>query len=363
MLIDQLDGLRDTLLVQCGPVDAAAALALANRPGAGVVVSTRRRAELWALAASAADRPMLVDASRYTGARRLMASEPFDPSWLDAQREARLPVMTDSGYVAEGDGPGLSSILRRAIELGDVIATLPLSPWWLSPSGGLPALLEHVHEAGVPIAVAMEHPGDPLGVARTLRGMLGLLDVGVPVIQLRCDLSGLGLMCHGAWAAAVGTRTSLRHLYPIKKRGGPVRRASVATVVRECLSFIGVDKIARAVQKDPENSLWAACTCQVCAGRQLDWIAQLTEREQQERAAFGHALEMLFDLRDHLLRTPADRPQSWRAHCDAARCRYDELEAAGFDWKRPPALNSWGRIPGPTSTLGWNLGPSYSPGW
>ena len=71
-----------------------------------------------------------------------------------------------------------------------------------------------MHAAGVPIALVLEHRVDPYSVARTLSGVLQLLRIGRPVLQLRCDVSGLGLLCHGAHAAAICTRSSLRHLYP-----------------------------------------------------------------------------------------------------------------------------------------------------
>ncbi|WP_433555813.1 hypothetical protein ACQPWY_25800 [Pseudonocardia xinjiangensis] len=177
---DRLERLQDVLLIQCPQKDAYAAVKLAERPGAGVVVTTANRSDVWALAPVADGRPLLFDASRYAGKRRRLASGPFDRSWLAAQREAEVPVLTDSGYVAEGDEAGLVSVLQRAADLGDVIATLALHSWWLNRAGGLDRLLGHVQAAGVPIALALEHSGDPLGVGRTLRGMIALLGVGVP---------------------------------------------------------------------------------------------------------------------------------------------------------------------------------------
>ncbi|WP_433555814.1 hypothetical protein ACQPWY_25805 [Pseudonocardia xinjiangensis] len=128
----------------------------------------------------------------------------------------------------------------------------------------------------------------------------------------------------------------------------------MATVVRDCLSFVAVDKIARAVQADPENSLWMACTCQACAGRQLEWIHYLRDRDEQQAAAFGHALEILFDLRDHLVSpalNPKDRQLSWREHCGAALARYDELHDAGQEWPTAPNfLRQWFNLPVPSRT-------------
>lgn len=102
---EQLERLRDVLLAQCAATEVYSALSIAHRSGAGVVVSTRQRREVLALADLAGRReiPLLVDAARYTGATRRRASELFDPSWLRVQREAELPVLSDSGYVGEYD--------------------------------------------------------------------------------------------------------------------------------------------------------------------------------------------------------------------------------------------------------------------
>lgn len=355
---DRLDRLRDALLVQCLSGDAVEALELADRPGTGLVVTTSRPEDVWVFAGLADGRPLLVDAARYVGGQRLFAAEEFDRRWLGVQRAAGLAVLTDSGYLADGDEKGLLSVLHRAADLaaawpgGDVVAMLAMHPRWLHPSGGLDRLLHHVAAVGVPIAVALEHPKDPLGVGATLHGMLALLAVGVPVIGLRGDVSGLGLLAHGAWAAAVGTRTRLRHLYPMARPGGgPPRTPSVATVVRELLAYVTVAKIAAAVQRNPDDSLWQPCSCRACRARQLDWIARAPDEATQQRAAFAHALETLFDLRDDLLGRPhrGDRQVSWQQHCSNALARYDQLLREDRQpWERPPALRHWYTLPVPT---------------
>lgn len=353
-----MDRLRGALLVQCWPDEAEGVRQLAaGRPGAGVLVTTPDVELARRAAGSAGGHEVLVlDASRYAGARRLSASAPFRESWLYLQRELRLPVLTDSGYAGQGDRAGVTSVLDRAARLGPhVVATLALSPWWFEEGGGLGFLLGRVERAGVPVAVALEHQRDPLGVQRTLRGLVQLIGVGVPVIQLRCDVSGLGLLCHGAWAAAVGTRSNLRHFYPVpgSKGGFAPRKAKTATLVKECLSYIDIQRIARAVQADPDDSLWLPCECAICGYRSLDWLSTLTDEAEQQRAAFGHALETLFDLRDALVAgtcSPADRQASWRAHCENAIARFQGIAGGGASWSAPPFLRCWRSVPLTTPT-------------
>jgi hypothetical protein len=342
--------LTGTLLVQCAAAEAMPVAAVADRPGAGLVLTRRVTDRNGSAAAEAVRRlresgyrwPMLLDASRYSGPVRSLASGPFSLDWIALQRRLRLPVLTDSGYVADGDLLGLTSILERARLLGDVIAVLPLQSSWLSHRGRRQFLLDRVQHAGVPIAVVLEHGKDPLGVQGVLAGLLELLALPVPVLLLRCDTSALGALCHGAMSAAVGTISALRHLYPMPRTPGRPRPTEVAAVVKQCLAFVGVDRIATAVQADPDDRMWA-CDCATCKQRTLDWLATVAPRPPRERAASAHSVEVLLDLRDELCRrsSPAERQASWRAHLDNACSRYDQIEQESRALSRPAFLGSW----------------------
>lgn len=347
-----LHQLRGALLVQCWPSEVQQVAELADRQGTGLVVTTSDAQVARAVAEIGKGRVLLFDASRYVGAGRLAASASFRDPWLRLQRSLGLPVLTDSGYAGPEDRTGVVSVLDRAAPLGtDVVATLALSPWWLDSSGGLEFLIEQVSRVGVPVAIALEHRSDPLGVRKTLHGLIRLLSVGVPVIQLRCDVSGLGLLCHGAWAAAVGTQSNLRHFYPVPPTRHRFRppKPKIATVVKELLSYIAVDRIAQAVQSDPDDSLWLPCECVACNYRTLNWISTLTDEEDKERAAFTHALEMLFGLRDELMTgslPEADRQAGWRAQCSNAMFRFQAVDNGGVDgWSPPPFLRYWHGLP------------------
>lgn len=347
--------LTGTLLVQCAPAEAMPVAAVADRPGAGLVLTRRVTDRNGTAAAEAVRRlresgyrwPMLLDASRYAGPVRSLASGPFSLDWIAVQRRLRLPVLTDSGYVAEDDLLGLVSILDRARLLGDVIAVLPLQSSWLSQRGRRQFLLERIAHAGVPVAIALEHAKDPLGVQAVLAGLLEVLALPVPVLLLRCDTAALGALCHGAMSAAVGTTSALRHLYPTPRTPGRVRPPEVAAVVKQCLAYIGVDRIATAVQADPDEPMWA-CYCATCKQRTLDWLVTVGPRPARERAAFTHSVEVLLDLRDDLCRrsSPAQRQASWRAHLANAESRYDEIEQESRALTRPAFLAAWLAVTG-----------------
>ncbi len=153
-VVNRLDRLRDALLVQCPRGDVAPALQVADRPGTGVVVTADRYDDVRLLAGLAGDRPLLIDAARYAGGQRALASVAFDQRWLAVQRDAGLLVLTDSGYASEDDEKGLLSVLHRTADLcdfgraGDVVATLALHPGWLNAAGGLERLSRTFAESG-----------------------------------------------------------------------------------------------------------------------------------------------------------------------------------------------------------------------
>jgi hypothetical protein len=337
--------LESALLVQCAPSQAAQAAELANRAGGGLVISGQA-------ALTKADElkrqglPVLCDAQRYTGAKRALADADFSHQWLACQRDLGGPVLTDSGYVGKHDVAGLRSILRRTLRLGEnAFALLPLHADWLKESPDRDVLLDEVTATGVPIAVALEHQSDPLGVQQVLRGLLMLLATDVPVILLRSDVSAIGALCHGAHAAAIGTTTALRHIYPMPKpgAGGGGRRASVAAFEPHFLNYVTVDKLAGAVQRTPENNLWT-CECTACGGRAVDHFATIRDETSRQDYAFRHSIELLYLLREEFFTVDVDRKVAWDARCDAAICHHLDVRAELPDWRTPTFLAAWRKV-------------------
>ncbi|WP_344503394.1 hypothetical protein [Dactylosporangium maewongense] len=345
-----------TLLVHCSANQALRCAPIAERPGAGLVISPFQRDEAGLLATAAYllrqrhfEAPLLLDAARYAGPARLPASAPFNPRWLRRQRELGVPVLTDSGYVDSGDEPGLAGILHRAAVLPDTIAVLPLHPIWLQDRLHRTVLTGHIRAAGGPVALVLEASRDPFALPGVVEGLLAVLGCGVPTLLLRCDVSALGALCHGAAAAAVGTVAGLRHLTPRPApQSGPVARgfrpAAPSAVFAPALSYRRINAISRARRRHPDPGLFG-CACTVCDGRDVDWMAELDDRER-EVPAFEHSIRVLQDLRDELLRSADTAPASWTAHCTDAVYRSREL-----GWDPAPMLRHWQRHQSPGATV------------
>lgn len=349
------DDLQGTLFVQCRADQAAAASELVRgRAGSGLVLSGGG-----ALRASRAlkgygfDRPILCDAERYKGRNRYLAEAAFDQEWIASQRRLQGPVLTDSGYVEEGDVTGLRSILERTRRLGDdAIACLPLHLSWLKNSDDVEKLCAEIVAHNVPVALVLEHRNDPLGVQGALRNLLKLLKLGTPIMLLRSDVSALGALCFGALCAAVGTMPALRHLYPVASGGGGGGERPVSILVPHCISYVTTDKVAGAIPLTPDQAHHWVCECDTCYGRQLDHFVTIDDYDARVEAAFCHSFQWLLDIRDELFEprlTAAARRNSWIERCKSAAFYHEELAKAPLyrDWPVPAFLKAWEAVGSP----------------
>ena len=81
------------------------------------------------------------------------------------------------------------------------------------------------------------------------------------MLMLRCDSSALGLLANGALAAAYGTRTSIRHLYP-SQGGGGNSKARESALWPAGMALHYRDLLYNAVSASPADPCWV-CSCPV----------------------------------------------------------------------------------------------------
>ncbi|MGH3724614.1 MAG: hypothetical protein ACRDUS_10890 [Mycobacterium sp.] len=323
------------LLVQVGPGEAGEFVDLAATGAAGMILSggtgaltardLRRRGYKGAL---------LMDRQRYRGAARATADAQFDPNWLNQQREAQVNcVLTDSGYVASGDIGGLGSVLDRTARISDAAAVLALANSWLQ-GADLRRLIDCTRGFTQPIALVIEHAGDPFSSRRILDGVLEFLDSGPPVIALCSDISALGLLANGAVAAGYGCRSSLRHLYPVRSGGGPKIDRPEAALWPTGMALHYVDGLYDAAMIDRGAPQWE-CACYLCNGLSVERLVTVPKLEVHQHNYAG-----LLERHRELAGAPADdRPRVWREWCDLAIERHNELTGT---LRIPRSLRNWG---------------------
>jgi hypothetical protein len=188
--------------------------------------------------------------------------------------------------------------------------------------------------------VAIEHDGDPFSAQYLLRGFLRLLaQVEVPLLLLRSDVSALGALCHGAHAAAIGTTSGLRHIYPRRRGGGPARHPALAAFVTALLGYHTIERFAKVVDKTPDLEHYWACQCDTCHG----WTPASVDSPE---AAFRHSLDAQLRLRDELFhaQTREALVSTWHEHCSHALNLHEEIAKELPDWPRPAGLRTWLRV-------------------
>jgi len=334
--------LTDRVLTQVEPRDALGLVGVTDSPGGGMVVSGTEALQIAEyLRGRGYRQPLLVDRQRYKGKARCSADHPLDPNWITRQRRLGLAaVLPDAGYVAEGNLNGLRHVLTAPAGIEGAVAVLALANWWLH-GPGLRLLLSEVTDAQTPLALVIEHAGDPLGARRILTGVLALLGTGIPVIPLRCDISALGLIAHGALAAAFGSRSSLRHLYPIRDGGGSGGERPESALWPVGLALHYRDLLHDAIATHPEAESRWDCDCSVCGGRCLDRLdtALVTEVRAHNTASI---LRLRTALLDHPRQT---RPGVWRSWAQRSQCEHQSVSTQAVALKTPPAILNWAHIP------------------
>ncbi|MEV0229319.1 hypothetical protein [Nonomuraea sp. NPDC050786] len=332
--------LANRLLVQIPANRAEEFWYLGADYGAGIVVSGGQALSAVSLhKEELAQRPVMVDRRRYAGAKRPSGTTLFTQSWIQTQRQMRLPVvLTDSGYVGRADRSALVAILEQTVRAGtEVTAVLPLSASWLADDE-VKHLIGEINQHRVPVALVLEHTADPLATQWAVRGLKHLLEQARPAVSLLCtDLSGIGALAHGAAWVAVGVTSSLRHLYPADRPGPPYGTLPTKyAIVPRLLSFMRVERIlegwAHTQQHDDlVEDLWR-CACAECGNRTMDRFATCADV-----SLAAHNASVLDDLQQQVT-----SPASWASAIDGALGWYQWIEDEyHLIWEPPRFMNAW----------------------
>lgn len=178
-----------------------------------------------------------------------------------------------------------------------------------------------------------------MGVQAVVRGLVHVLGADQPVLVLRCDASAVASVPYGASGGAIGTQTSLRHLYPLPKPGksGGGRAARIAVWVPRLMSYMSVEKVADLVQY-PGMDQYFVCDCLVCNGLRLDRIVN-------DQDAYEHSLRALTDFATRRLGTERTPELQRRALFEAgshAQFAHQDIEfTTGVSLEPPAFIGAW----------------------
>lgn len=285
----------------------------------------------------------LADANRYYGTNRVSASAPLSLEWLQRQWDAGIPwAITDSGYVDRNADDDLTALFAGGDELarkatGRFFLAIPADKHWVTTRAA--DLRAAVEAHGIPVIYLFGSTGDPLASKKAVDGLLYLLDSAVPSAIMRTDQAAIGALAGNAVFGAMGTNTSLRHIYPPRPGGGFRTTGFPSAFLPRGLSFHRTDTLSRAIALSPDELHWL-CSCDRCGGMRLDSILDETH-------AFTHSLLSLTEVARHVL-SGGDREKSlasWSSMCRSAQFTHIDIETTtGMKWDYPDFLGAWGGV-------------------
>lgn len=330
-----------------GPASKAGVLApLTRRAGVGAVLTSRdataaRKAIRTVLGYNPAA-SVMADAGQYSGTKRRIGIDGMSADWINMQLRGGCEwALTNSGYIPAGDRDSLRRVLASPSGSERVIVALPLAMSWLTDDHD--ELCAAINDAGMPVALMLEHEKDPLCSDAAVGGLIDVLACEVPgVLLLRSDTSILGALAHGAAVVSVGTLSRYRHIYPLPEADDDTQGGftpPTAAFVTPLLSFKQLTLIADLHTRNPDSELWR-CACAVCGGRTIDWI---TTAIDPETAAFEHSVAAMALTASELVADPSPAIR-WQLMCADAQLAHDEIPIApGKPRRFPPALKAWVR--------------------
>jgi hypothetical protein len=311
----RVDELLRRLLVQCPPERAAAAASIVDSHRSGLVITgPKPRSIVRHLRRHGFTGPILCDADRYNG-HGLRAGAGLRAAWTAEQHDLGLVALTDSGYLAAGDWPGLHRLLDDAAhQPPPLLVLLPLAAGWFAVPAWISRLVATLDAARLPVAVTIV--GDTFDSRYVTRGLVRLLTATVPVVLLRSDIGALGAVCHGAHAGAIATSSGL--------------------FVQALLRHHRPAVLARIVEGTPALARLWPCHCVECGGAVPTGLAA--------DAIYRHSLHAQLALADVLLHQRHDigsMTRWWREHCDRALAVHADVAEVMPAWPTPPALRWW----------------------
>ena len=136
-----------------------------------------------------------------------------------------------------------------------------------------------------------------------------------------------GLLAHSALAAAYGTRSSIRHLYPVSPGGGGNTKARESALWPAGMALHYRDLLYNAVSASPHDPCWV-CSCPVCGGQRLDRLdmAPLEEVRQHNTAS-------LLDIRAEMAAVPAGQAARSGGRGGAATLSSPTLPLTRVRWR------------------------------
>lgn len=205
-------------------------------------------------------------------------------------RGVTLP-MTPSRQVRAQNSAALKAIIGQANAIADrdVITLIPIVARWLR-APWISQLIAVLKTSRHPVALGLvDGRQTPLNSKAAMQGYQRLAQEVPHIIMWRTDLSGIGAVCHGASACAIGLIPSHRRYSEAGKKGHAQRPAdkSPHMLLPQLLRFA---RSRYMTDRWFASTLPLTCDCVSCRGRAVD---RLYDSPEDKHAAKLHNIAVL----------------------------------------------------------------------
>jgi hypothetical protein len=297
---------------------------------------------------------VLVDPAVYTQ-DKLEPDDLFSDydSWLARQRSADVPlILTDSARIPNRDRLALRQALGRWESIKEpTMVVLPIEHWWIKD--GLSLLAGEVRAAGRPVAIALLDRFNGLDAANAVSGLLTLIAAvePIPVVLLRCDVSAIGAVAHGAFGGFVGCSDNTRHgPLPMRRSRGSdddEPDLSPGVLVPALHKYFKASRLPAFSRSEQADVL--RCHDAVCEGRSLLDISQLSETDpiSARLLAYRHNVASTEMIAQRIFSASEPR-DSWWETCKSGANLTASLTASGISLPPSPWLRQWIQLGSPS---------------
>lgn len=282
------------------------------------------------------DVPVIFDGEGYAG-----KTVPSPTEWASIQRLSGADRVLLPGAFApweKDELPGVRDLTRLVSEQAgiaqdlDAVLLLALDSRWVARRAS--RVLEVLTQAGVPVALVLADPKDPLAMSGSVAGLRRLAQ-GLPdVMVLRSDHGSIGAVAFGATHASMGLMTSTRHFVAKPMNARKRRNTSARVFVRSLLDWFLASDIAGWTAAGGD----VICHLPCCHG------ADLSRFLDDDLDATWHNVCALADFADLIHSVNSDeRGIEFLRECRDAAMRYGH---AGFQGPENPKaqLTGWAFI-------------------
>jgi hypothetical protein len=340
--------LRDRVMIYAGP-NAHVVESGLYAQGDGVVLHGAGGAQLARhLEDAGFEGPVLWDPERYQPGQSPVSEGLFNENDEAAANQKLLGVdafLSPSILPPSDDSDAIRKLLDEGYRFLEAARTvdasmpgfvvLPLTPRWLSSWSD--SLIADVEESGLPLALVLAAAKDPLDRPEAIQTVLELVAVAPQVMALRCDSSAIGVVACGALAGAIGTSSSVRHLFLPRRGGGPPPDDAGYVFVTQANNWMK----RSTIEKIPPDHDATKCPCPISGGRSVHqyFNGSQIDRTRAER----HDVLAWSMLKNEILGEPGQRQRAnaWRERCKASLRVYETLKEDGVDVSVPGFLVGW----------------------